>query len=70
VVYYEQGFKYSERIQSEDRVHRIGQTERPTYIDIFARCGIEERIEAALQRKEDVVKAFKKEMDKKCLKSI
>jgi SNF2 family DNA or RNA helicase len=61
-VYYEQGFKYSERIQSEDRIHRIGQTRRPTYIDIFAECGIEDRIEKALDRKENVVAAFKREM--------
>jgi len=62
-VYYEQGFKYSERIQSEDRIHRIGQERCPTYIDIFARCGIEERIEYALSRKEDVVKAFRREVN-------
>jgi len=63
-VYYEQGFKYSERIQSEDRIHRIGQERHPTYIDIYARCGIESRIEDALSRKEDVVKAFRREVNK------
>lgn len=62
-VYYEQGFKYSERIQSEDRIHRIGQERRPTYISIYARCGIEERIEDALNRKENLVKAFRREVN-------
>lgn len=64
-IYYEQGFKYSERIQSEDRIHRLGQDRRPTYIDIFAQCGIERRIERALDKKEDVVKAFRREVKSK-----
>jgi SNF2 family DNA or RNA helicase len=59
-VFYENGFKYSERMQAEDRIHRIGQTEKVTYIDLVARWSIDERIQAALARKEDVVKSFKR----------
>ncbi|MCP4607770.1 MAG: hypothetical protein GY845_03495 [Planctomycetes bacterium] len=43
-VYYENEFKYINRIQSEDRNHRIGQVRRPTYVDVVSRSGIEERI--------------------------
>jgi SNF2 family DNA or RNA helicase len=63
-IFYENSFKYAERIQAEDRVHRIGQTRRPTYVDLYARCGIEQRIETALARKEDVAKAFRREVNK------
>ncbi len=61
-VFYENEFSYAHRIQAEDRAHRIGQARRPTYVDIFAECGIERRIERALSRKEDVVRAFRREV--------
>lgn len=64
VIFYANGFKYSERIQAEDRCHRIGQTMPVTYIDLWARCGIEERIDLAIYRKGSTVEAFKAEVDK------
>jgi SNF2 family DNA or RNA helicase len=64
VIFYNNGFKYSERIQAEDRCHRIGQTRKVTYIDIWADCGIDERIGNALAHKANVVEAFKAEVDK------
>jgi SNF2 family DNA or RNA helicase len=63
-IFYENSFKYAERIQAEDRIHRIGQTRRPTYLDIYGQCGIEERIERAISRKESVVKAFKRDVNR------
>ncbi|MDD4422309.1 MAG: C-terminal helicase domain-containing protein, partial [Eubacteriales bacterium] len=45
VIFYNNGFKYSERMQAEDRCHRIGQEHPVTYIDICCACGIDERIE-------------------------
>jgi len=63
-TFYENSFKYASRIQAEDRNHRIGQERRPTYIDIYADCGIEKRIADAIARKENVVAAFKREMDR------
>ena len=63
-IFYNNGFKYSERIQAEDRLHRIGQTKRPTYIDLYCISGIEERIEKALCSKANVVEEFRKEVDK------
>jgi superfamily II DNA or RNA helicase len=61
-VFYESSFKYSERLQAEDRIHRIGQDRRPTYISIYACCGIEERIELALNRKENLARAFRRDV--------
>ena len=63
VIFYGNGFKYSERIQAEDRCNRIGQTRLVSYFDIWANCGIEERISSALAKKSDVVSEFKKEVD-------
>jgi SNF2 family DNA or RNA helicase len=60
VVYYTNGFKYAERIQSEDRCHRIGQTQPVTYIDLVATGTIDQRIQDALVRKESLIDAFKR----------
>lgn len=60
VVYYTNGFKYSERIQSEDRCHRIGQTQPVTYIDLVASGTIDQRIQDALARKESLIDGFKR----------
>jgi SNF2 family DNA or RNA helicase len=57
-VFYENNFKYSVRMQAEDRIHRIGQTKRPTYIDITCIESIDERIIKALTKKGDTVEDF------------
>lgn len=61
-IYYENEFKYSHREQSEGRNHRIGQTRRPTYIDIWADCGIERRIAKALREKGNAAESFRQEV--------
>jgi SNF2 family DNA or RNA helicase len=63
-VFYNNGFKYSERLQAEDRLHRIGQTQKVTYIDLYCSCGIEQRIDRAIQEKADAIQTFKQEVDK------
>jgi SNF2 family DNA or RNA helicase len=63
-IFYENEFKYSHRIQAEDRSHRIGQTMPVTYIDIVSKSGIDDRIVKALSKKQDVVKAFRREVKK------
>jgi len=50
-VYFSSNFSLSERVQSEDRCHRIGTTKHVVYIDIAARDTIDERIASALQSK-------------------
>lgn len=61
-IFYENEFKYSHRIQAEDRSHRIGQTKPVTYIDIVANAKIDQRIQDALSLKGDAVAMFKKEI--------
>lgn len=63
-IFYENGFKYAERLQAEDRIHRIGQTRRPTYISIVADCGIENRIMSSLAAKGNAVDDFRRAVDK------
>lgn len=63
-VYYNNNFKYGERLQSEDRQHRIGQLNNVTYIDIVTNDTIEERILTSLSKKEGILKTFRKEIDK------
>jgi len=62
-LFFSNAFKYSERLQAEDRLHRPGQTRNVGYVDLWARCGIEERIESALYRKGDALETFRRELD-------
>ena len=64
VIFYNNSFKYAERLQAEDRCHRIGQENRVTYIDIICSDSIDERIDNALTNKGNVVDAFKNEVDR------
>lgn len=63
-IFYENGFKYSERIQAEDRNHRLGQSRRPTYIDIVSHSKIEDRIHKSLAKKGNVVNDFRRTIEK------
>lgn len=51
VIYYNNSYKLSERLQSEDRAHRIGQTKPVLYIDLVARDTVDEDILLALRAK-------------------
>lgn len=64
VIFYANGFKYSERQQAEDRCHRIGQERPVTYLDLWSLSGIDRRIEDALARKENAVNRFREEVQK------
>lgn len=63
-IFYNNSFKYAERLQAEDRCHRIGQTKRVTYIDILCSDSIDSKIYDILFRKENIVEAFKREVEK------
>lgn len=63
VIFYNNSFKYSERMQAEDRCHRIGQTEKVTYIDICCCNSLDEKILTALSNKESIVNAFKEKIN-------
>ncbi len=54
VAYFSNSFKLTERLQSEDRAHRIGQTKSVNYIDFIARDTIDNHIVKSLREKKDV----------------
>lgn len=64
VIFYNNGFKYSERLQAEDRCHRIGQAHKVVYIDIICNPSIDDRIMEALDNKGNLVEEFKRKIDK------
>lgn len=63
-IFYNNDFPYRLREQAEDRNHRIGQQRRPTYIDLVCSGSIDDRIFRSLRKKENLVQAFKRELDK------
>lgn len=63
-IFFDNGFKYAERIQAEDRCHRFGQTRPVTYVDLVCSDSIDERIMQSLSRKEDAVSSFKRDVDR------
>lgn len=63
VIFYADGFKYAERMQAEDRCHRIGQNRKPVYITIRCRETIDERIAQAISKKGSVLVDFLEEIN-------
>ena len=64
VIFYENEFKYANRLQAEDRNHRIGQTRRPTYIDIVCSNSIDVRIMDSQAKKGDAVYDFRRQVER------
>lgn len=54
VVYYSNSFKLIDRVQSEDRNHRIGQDQSVTYVDLVARGTVDQDIISAIKEKKDL----------------
>lgn len=54
VVYYSNSFRYIQRLQSEDRAHRIGQTDSVLYIDLIGHGSPDEHIVRILRENHDV----------------
>ena len=54
VIYYSNNYDLEKRLQSEDRAHRIGQTNKVTYIDIVCERTVDEKIVKALRKKQSV----------------
>lgn len=54
VIYYSNNFKLIDRLQSEDRAHRIGQNNAVNYIDIICPGTIDEHIVKNLRNKFDI----------------
>lgn len=54
VIYYSNDFSLEARLQSEDRAHRIGQTDKVTYVDLEAENTVDTKIIAALRSKKNI----------------
>lgn len=54
VVYYSNNYRLDVRMQSEDRAHRIGQTSKVTYLDLYSPGTVDERIMELLRAKKDL----------------
>jgi len=67
VVYYSNDYSLEVRLQSEDRAHRIGQTNKVTYVDLMADHTIDEKIVKALNAKIDLASQVMGEDPKKIL---
>ena len=67
VIYYSNSYDLEVRLQSEDRAHRIGQSNAVTYIDIIAQKTVDEKIVSALRRKINIATQVLEEDWKKWL---
>ena len=54
VIYYSNSYDLEIRLQSEDRVYRIGQKSKVTYIDLIAEKTVDEQIVRSLRNKIDI----------------
>jgi len=63
-IFYENEFKYANRLQAEDRIHRIGQQRRPSYIDIVCSNSIDTRIMDSHAKKGDAVHDFRQQVER------
>lgn len=54
VIYFSNSFKYGDRMQSEDRCHRIGQSKNVHYIDLIYNKSVDVKIYNALREKKNV----------------
>lgn len=58
VIYYSNSFNLIDRLQSEDRAHRIGQANKVTYVDIVCPNTVDERIIDALRGHQNIAQAI------------
>jgi SNF2 family DNA or RNA helicase len=62
-IFYTQSFKFGERLQTEDRQHRLGQKNKVHYVTITASNTIDERIDKSLAKKENILLSFQREIE-------
>lgn len=62
IIYYSNSFRFIDRLQSEDRTHRIGITSKKIYVDIWADCGIDSKIRECNRKKMSIVNLFRDDL--------
>ncbi len=63
-VFYENEFRYSNRLQAEDRQHRFGTTMPVTYCNLWSDSGIDRLIAKSQDKKGNAVRDFKLQVDR------
>jgi SNF2 family DNA or RNA helicase len=67
MIYYNNQYDLEIRLQSEDRAHRIGQTQHVLYVDLVSPDTVDEKIIKALKDKIDIAQEVLGESAKKWL---
>lgn len=62
VVFMTNSYSYGERVQAEDRCHRIGQSKNVTYIDLLYRNSVDINIHRTLRNKESLATMVTKDL--------
>jgi len=70
VIFYSNDYSLNQRLQAEDRTHRIGQKSKVTYVDLLAKGTIDEVIYKLLRDKKELAKTITKENFKGVLEGI
>lgn len=63
LIYYSNDWDYATRVQSEDRVHRMGQEHEVHIVDVCAVASLDMRIMDCLQRKSGLSESIKSELN-------
>ena len=61
-IFYDRGFSLDDYLQAQDRIHRIGQDNKCTYIILQGKNTIDEKIYNCLKRKGNAVDELYMEM--------
>ena len=65
IIFAEHCFDYSQRIQAEARIYRIGQNYDVNYYNLWCNVGLEKMIQSSLNKKSNLLNEIKKEIEKK-----
>lgn len=63
MIYYNNTFDYAKRKQSEDRIHRIGQTKNCHIIDIVGFCGIDDKVMQSIRNKRSLAAEIREQIN-------
>lgn len=65
IIFADQTFDYSQKIQAEHRIFRLGQEKDVHYYNLICKCGMERIIIKSLKKKTGLLEEIKKEISKK-----
>lgn len=64
IIFADHTFDYSQRIQAEARIYRIGQEEDVNYYNLWCDVGLERLVQCSLKKKTHLLEEIKQEIDK------